>query len=99
AKLAELSDEIRRRKHDPVTRQYQWLNSVLRGHYGYYGVPGNYAALASFRFQVRRRWHKALQRRSQRAAWDVKRLERFDATFPLLPPEIFHPWPRQRFTP
>jgi group II intron reverse transcriptase/maturase len=98
AKLAELSDEIRRRRHDPVRVQYKWLNSVLRGHYQYYGVPGNSAALASFRFQVRYRWHRALQRRSQRADWDLERRERFDATFPLLPPKIVHPWPRQRFT-
>jgi RNA-directed DNA polymerase len=97
AKLAELSDAIRRRKHDAVTEQYQWLNRVLRGHYGYYGVPGNFRALAAFRAQIRHRWHAALQRRSQRAPWTDDRRERFDATFPLLAPEIVHPWPRERF--
>jgi RNA-directed DNA polymerase len=96
-KLAELSEEIRSRRHKPVVEQYRWLNSVLRGHYQYYGVPGNYRALKSFRSRVRRCWHEALQRRSQRARWNEERLERFDATFPLVTPRIVHPWPQQRF--
>jgi RNA-directed DNA polymerase len=99
AKLADLSDEIRRRRHDSVTEQHKWLNSVLKGHYGYYGVPGNYAALAAFRFQVRRRWHAALQRRSQRARWTNEHRARHDATFPLLPPQITRPWTGKRVPP
>jgi RNA-directed DNA polymerase len=98
-KLAALGAEIRRRRHDPVAEQHRWLNSVLRGHYAYYGVPGNFPALRSFRERVRWRWHSALQRRSQRATWTADRRERFDATFPLLPARITHPWPRQRFSP
>jgi group II intron reverse transcriptase/maturase len=99
AKLAALSDEIGRRRHERVVEQHAWLNSVLRGHYRYYGVPGNFPALASFHHHVRRRWHAALQRRSQRAKWNDARHARHDATFPLLPPRITHPWPFQRFVP
>lgn len=99
AKLAALSVEIGRRRHHKVADQHAWLNSVLRGHYQYYGVPGNLPALASFYECVRRRWHAALQRRSQRAKWTDARRERFDTAFPLLRPRITHPWPYQRFTP
>ena len=97
AKLQARGDEIGRRKHDRVIDQHRWLNSVLRGHYGYYGVPGNFSALSSFRHEVLRKWHAALQRRSQRARWSEERRERFDRAFPLLPAKITHPHPFQRF--
>lgn len=90
-KLAALSVEMGRRRHDRVVEQHAWLNSVLRGHYEYYGVPGNFPALASFYAHVRRRWHAGLQRRSQRAEWTVAKRERFEATFPLLQPRITRP--------
>jgi hypothetical protein len=39
---------------------------VVGGHNRYYGVPENQQALASFRFQVARRWWRTLQRRGNR---------------------------------
>jgi RNA-directed DNA polymerase len=95
-KLASLRRQICVRRHAPVTDQYRWLAAVLRGHYGYYGVPGNIRALASFYRQVREAWHRALQRRSQRAAWTAGQRAHFDATFPLPPPRITHPHPLER---
>ena len=97
AKLAQLRELIRARRHEPPGKQYAWLSSVLRGHYAYYGVPTNYAALASFRFHVRYKWHRALQSRSQRAEWTREQRESFDARFPLPKPRITHPHPYQRF--
>jgi group II intron reverse transcriptase/maturase len=97
AKLAALQNEMRRRRHDKPSEQYAWLSSVLRGHYNYYGVPSNHAALASMRYQLRELWHRQLQRRSQRACWNRNERERFDERFPLPSPRITHPWPQQRF--
>jgi len=88
AKLAALKEEIERRKHHRVAEQHKWLNSVLRGHNQYYGVPGNYSALRSFRHRVRSQWHRALQRRSQRAKWNDASHKAFDTRFPLLSPQI-----------
>ncbi len=96
AKLAALRRQVRRRRHEPPHVQYAWLSSVLRGHYNYYGVPGNFAALHSFRFHVRRAWHRQLQRRSQRARWTREQHEAFEWRFPLPLPCITHPWPRLR---
>lgn len=93
AKLASLKEEIERRKHHRVAEQHKWLNSVLRGHNLYYGVPGNYSALRSFRHRVRSQWHRALQRRSQRAKWNEASHRAFDARFPLLNPQITHRHP------
>jgi hypothetical protein len=55
----------------------------LRGHYSYYGLIGNYAALGRFLHEVKRIWHKWLARRSQRAnaRWD--HFQRILQRFPL----------------
>jgi len=76
--------------------QHAWLSSVLRGHDNYYGVPSNFAALRSFHHQVRRMWHGALQKRSQRARWTAVQRSRFDERFPLPPPRITRPIPQLR---
>jgi len=98
AKLAALKEETERRKHDRVVEQHAWLNSVLRGHYNYYGVPGNFCALASFRRRVRYHWHRALQRRSQRARWTQAKRAAFDARFPLQCARVTHAHPLARFS-
>jgi len=35
--------EARRRIHTPMVPQYQWLRSVLREHFAYFGLPSNVA--------------------------------------------------------
>lgn len=98
AKLARLAEEIRRRRHHRVVEQHAWLNSVLVGHYRYYGVPTNYAALEQFRRHVEWMWRRSLQRRSQRARWNLAKLRAHEERFPLPLPRIHHPWPTDRFT-
>jgi len=97
AKLARLKEECDRRRHFRVVEQHRWLSLVLNGHYRYYGVPTNFEALAQFRYHVRRIWHRALARRSQRARWTAARRRIFDQRFPLPTPRIHHPWPDARF--
>jgi len=63
AKLSAVRIELRRRWHDPIPVVGQWLRSVVSGHIRYYGVPMNSRALAVFRFQIGRLWHRALARR------------------------------------
>lgn len=97
AKLARLAEECDRRRHHSVAEQHCWLKSVLNGHYRYYAVPTNHRALAQFRRVVCLMWHRALQRRSQRARWTTPQLQAFEARFPLPTPRIQHPWPTARF--
>ena len=95
AKLSEVKAELKRRMHAPIPEVGKWLRSVVGGHNRYYGVPLNSPALAAFRYQVGRRWHHALSRRSQngRVRWDrMKRL--IDRWLPL--PRICHPYPSRR---
>jgi RNA-directed DNA polymerase len=64
AKLREVKDQLKQRRHQPIPEQGRWLASVVRGHRAYYAVPGNRTAVATFRTQasqvfatpVRRRW-------------------------------------------
>jgi len=50
AKLPEVKDQLRRRRHDPIPVQGRWLTQVLRGHMAYYSVPGNSDAISAFRY-------------------------------------------------
>ena len=95
AKLKELKLELRRRMHDPVCEVGAWLRSVLLGHYRYYGVPHNSAAMSSFRHQVLGLWHRTLKRRSQkhRCCWDKMSVL---AQKWLPNPKIMHPYPDKR---
>jgi len=60
AKLKSIYDRLKRDRHLPIPEQGRWLASVLRGHLAYYAVPGNGQAIQAFRYQVTRRWPKAL---------------------------------------
>jgi RNA-directed DNA polymerase len=97
AKLAELKEECRRRRHRAVPAQHRWLSAVLNGYYRYYAVPTNSKALAAFYNAVRNIWHRALQRRSQKGRWTVAMIQAFEKRFPLPLPRILHPWPTERF--
>jgi group II intron reverse transcriptase/maturase len=96
AKQQQVRDELRRRRHQPIPEQGQWLGSVVRGHRAYYAVPGNRAAVAAFRTQATRDWYEVLRRRSQRTRLDWKRMNRL-ATRWLPPAEVMHPFPNARF--
>ncbi len=92
-KLMVLRQEAWRLMHAPLAEQHRWYASILRGHYGYYGMPHNYRALSGFRQTVRRIWFTCLRRRSQksrRMGWDV--FEALTERFPLPTPRITHPW-------
>jgi group II intron reverse transcriptase/maturase len=63
---------LRFHRHDPVAEQHQALVQKLRGHFGYYGITGNYEGLSRFRYLVVRLWRKWLQRRKRCGflSWD-----------------------------
>jgi group II intron reverse transcriptase/maturase len=96
AKLREVKKELMRRRHQPIPVQGRWLGSVVRGHLGYYAVPGNTDAVAAFRTQATRHWYRALRRRSQRSRLNWKRMNRL-ATRWLPPARVKHPFPDARF--
>jgi len=96
AKLAEVKDEIKRRRHLPIPEQGRWLGSVVRGHLAYYAVPGNTDAVQTFCDEVTRYWFNALRRRSQRTRVNWSRMRLYvKRWFP--PARPVHPFPIVRF--
>lgn len=95
AKLQALKAELRRRWHRPRQEVGAWLRAVVRGHYQYYGVPGNYDMLTAFRWHLVRLWRRALLRQSQRSRFTWSRAKRLaDYWLPL--PRLCHPHPARR---
>lgn len=97
AKLLEITEELRRRWHQDVAAQGEWLGAVVRGFFAYHAVPTNHRALAAFRHHVVVLWRRALRRRSQRDRTTWTKVDRL-ATRWLPKPRISHPWPAQRFS-
>jgi group II intron reverse transcriptase/maturase len=96
AKLKQVKDQLKRRRHLPIPDQGRWLGSVVRGHLAYYAVPGNSRAISAFHRQLGRLWLRALRRRSQRHRLTWKRMARLIARW-LPPARILHPYPEVRF--
>jgi group II intron reverse transcriptase/maturase len=92
AKLKAIKMELRRRLQSAIPAVGQWLRSVLLGHYRYYGVPSNGRKLATFQYQIRWLWYRALCRRSQRHRLTTERMNRLVKRW--LPfPQIVHSYP------
>ena len=95
AKLQQLKQELRRRRHEPLAQVGEWLRSVQLGYYQYHAVPGNSATLGRFRHRLFWLWWKIVGRRSERRMrWDRFR-SMFDRYVPC--PRILHPYPSVRF--
>ena len=96
AKLQEMKQEMRRRIHQPIPAQGQWLGRVVCGYFNYHAVPTNGRALEVFRHHVTDFWRRTLRRRSQkdRITW-ARMTQLMDGWLPK--PIILHPWPSDRF--
>jgi RNA-directed DNA polymerase len=90
--LMRLQDLMRRMRHLPVREQVYNLNAVLRGHYAYFGIAGNFRALQKVYRAVERYWHKMLCSRSWKAAIRWMVFQRIKAQFPLLRPKLYLPY-------
>jgi RNA-directed DNA polymerase len=90
--LMSLQDLMRRMRHLPVREQVDNLNTVLRGHYAYYGIAGNFRALQRVHRAVERYWHKMLCSRSRagRIPWVV--FHQIKERLPLLRPKLYLPY-------
>ena len=96
AKLKAISQELKKRFHDPVRATGLWLRNVVQGRLNSFGVPLNGATLSLFCTEVRFRWYRALCRRSQRKRLNWKRFGKIaDHWIPKA--TIVHPYPQRRF--
>ena len=79
-------------RHLPMLMQHRALNQKLRGHYGYFGITGNFRCLHQVLERTRRIWFRWLRRRTRGGrgmTW-----ERFgvltESIFRLAPPRVVH---------
>jgi group II intron reverse transcriptase/maturase len=86
--LKRVVDWCRRHRHEPVCEQWTALKRKLLGHFGYFGITGNYQALCSFWFRVIGVWRMWLSRRSQRASTSWEGMKRLLERYPLPQPRI-----------
>ena len=96
AKLTEIKEELRRRMHQPIPEQGQWLAQVVRGFFAYHAVPTNFPALRAFHHHVTVSWLCTLQRRSQKDRTTWQRIAKIASDY-LPQPTTLHPWPQMRF--
>src|SRR5262249_18399644 len=90
--LMHLQDQMRRMRHLSVREQADCLNQMLRGHYAYYGIAGNFRALQRVHRAVERYWRKMLSSRSWKGEIWWKRFHRIKERFPLLRPKLYLPY-------
>ena len=70
--LKAISQWCRANRHEPMRLQVEALGRKLKGHFGYYGITGNYEALDRYREAVIGIWRKWLARRGdpQGMTWE-----------------------------
>jgi group II intron reverse transcriptase/maturase len=73
-----------------LTEWWKTLKQKLIGHYNYYGVSGNYKALAAFYRLTLKLCFKWINRRSQKKSFNSERFSRYLSVNPLPEPRIYH---------
>jgi RNA-directed DNA polymerase len=96
AKLREIEEELRRRRHRPIPETGGWLAQVVAGYFAYHAVPTNIRSIAAFRYHIVNLWYRQLRRRSQRVRLGWERMAELVNEF-LPKPRVLHPWPSARF--
>jgi hypothetical protein len=89
--LRQIAQWCRACRHLSIADQHQALSRKLCGHYGYFGITGNFETLQRFRDAVCRLWRRWLSRRSGdygTMAWDHYALVL--QSYPLPPPRVVH---------
>jgi RNA-directed DNA polymerase len=63
--LAAVSAWCRFNRHQSIPAQHAHLTAMMRGHYAYYGITGNFRRLSWYAYQAARLWQKWLSRRDR----------------------------------
>lgn len=80
----------RSHRHEPVHEQHRTLSKKLKGHYGYYGVRGNFKQLEVVYEKAVDTWRYWLGRRSRNGYLNKASFTGFLQRYPLPLPRIVH---------
>ena len=88
--ILKVTDWIQKNRHLPLKEQQQKLKQKMMGHYGYYGITGNYLSLARYHYAIQSNWKKWLARRSNLRTFTWVKFYAILRLFPLPVPRIVH---------
>jgi group II intron reverse transcriptase/maturase len=88
--LKAMSQWCRKNLHEPMRVQVEALGRKLKGHFGYYGITGNYEALARYREAVIGIWRKWLARRGDPKGMTWERMTRLLQFYYLPKARVVH---------
>ena len=86
--LRRMKEWCRMHRHDPLRAQQQGLAQKLRGHYAYFGLTANFAALKRLLHEVTRTWREWLSTRSRDGRVSWRRMTSLLERFPLPQPRL-----------
>jgi hypothetical protein len=73
-----------------LKEEQEQINRKLNGHYGYYGITGNYRSLTRLHHEVHKHWRRWLGRRTRGGPMNWSRFNGLLVNYPLIPPKIVH---------
>jgi hypothetical protein len=88
--IKKIYEWCKKERHKKLKEQHKELIPKIRGHYGYYGINGNYECLARFLLMVERSWYKWLKRRSNRRNLYWEKFKKMLQHYKLPKPIIMH---------
>jgi RNA-directed DNA polymerase len=81
-------DKMREIRHWKIKDQVKKINEILRGHYNYYGMGGNFWALRRLYDIVEKYWRKMLNSRSWKSYISWEKYNKVKEKFPILRPRL-----------
>ncbi len=94
--FAKVSELALGNRHWSLKDQAKALNQYLRGHYAYYGIGGNQAALHKVHRHAEKWWHRALNKRCWKGKVDWDKFQKIKTSFPLQRPKLHIPYMRMQ---
>ncbi|OLN27932.1 Retron-type RNA-directed DNA polymerase [Desulfosporosinus metallidurans] len=90
--IIKLQATLREIRHSPIKEQVAVINSVLRGHYNYYGVAGNLKSLFKIYLRTEHYWKRMLSSRCSKGYVTWEKFQAIKGTFPILRPKLSIPY-------
>jgi len=79
-------------RHWAMKEQIKKINAILRGHYNYYGIGGNFGSLQAVYRTTERYWFRMLSSRSWKGRITWERFQKITKSYPVLRPKLHIPF-------
>lgn len=94
--IKKITDKMRQIRHWTIKEQVDKINQILRGHYNYYGMGGNFKSMYRIYHKVEKYLRKMLSSRSQKSYITWEKFKNIKEKFPLLKPKISIPFGKMK---